>query len=107
MRETAVGLLDQLRNQSDSHAWEHFVHLYKPLLYGWLRRFSFTGGKYLTWNVSGHIQLRITNLVNGSNGVVNGLFFDATGGAKSGRSAKRTNSSPGSYVSDSSAREAI
>lgn len=36
---------------------------------------TFTGGKYLIWNLSGHVQIRITNLVNGSNAVVSGLFF--------------------------------
>src|SRR5262249_18304162 len=36
---------------------------------------SFTGGQYLVWNVSGHVQFCITNLVGGSNAVVSGLFF--------------------------------
>jgi hypothetical protein len=36
---------------------------------------SFAGGQYLVWNVAGHVQFRITNLVNGSNAVISGLFF--------------------------------
>src|SRR5262249_26273470 len=36
---------------------------------------SFTTGKYLVWNLGGHVQVRITNLVSGSNAVVSGLFF--------------------------------
>jgi hypothetical protein len=36
---------------------------------------SFTGGQYLVWNVSGHVQFRVTNLVGGRNAVIEGLFF--------------------------------
>src|SRR5262249_6879299 len=36
---------------------------------------SFAGGQYLVWNVSGHVQFRVTNLVAGANAVVSGLFF--------------------------------
>jgi ribonuclease HI len=36
---------------------------------------SFQGGQYLVWNVTGHIQIRVTNLVAGSNAVISGLFF--------------------------------
>src|SRR5262249_39616023 len=36
---------------------------------------SFSGGQYLVWNVSGHVQFQVTNLVNGSNAVISGLFF--------------------------------
>lgn len=35
---------------------------------------SFSAGKYLSWNVSGHIQVRITSL-SGPNAVLSGLFF--------------------------------
>jgi hypothetical protein len=35
---------------------------------------DFVGGQYLSWNVSGHVQIRVTNLA--SNAVVGGLFFD-------------------------------
>ena len=38
---------------------------------------NFSGGEYLVWNLSGHVQLRVTNLVAGSNAVVSGLFFGA------------------------------
>ncbi len=35
---------------------------------------SFHGGEYLTWNVSGHVQLLFTSL-SGYNAVVSGIFF--------------------------------
>ncbi|HWE37485.1 MAG TPA: fibronectin type III domain-containing protein [Isosphaeraceae bacterium] len=35
---------------------------------------SFTGGDYLSWNLRGHVQIRVTNLA-GPNAVVSGLFF--------------------------------
>jgi arylsulfate sulfotransferase len=40
---------------------------------------NFSNGDYLVWNVSGHIQFRITNLNSSSNAVLNGLFFDPAG----------------------------
>src|SRR5262249_55981396 len=36
---------------------------------------NFSGGQYLVWNVSGHVQFQVTNLVGGSNAVISGLFF--------------------------------
>ena len=36
---------------------------------------SFSGGTYLTWKVSGHVQIKITK-TGGANAVVSGLFFD-------------------------------
>jgi hypothetical protein len=36
---------------------------------------SFSTGKYLVWNVSGDIQIKITNLNSASNAVLNGLFI--------------------------------
>jgi hypothetical protein len=36
---------------------------------------NFSGGQYLVYNVTGHVQFQITNLVGGSNGVIGGLFF--------------------------------
>jgi hypothetical protein len=36
---------------------------------------SFVGGQYLVWNVSGHVQFQVTNLVSGRNAVISGLFF--------------------------------
>jgi hypothetical protein len=36
---------------------------------------GFRGGKYLIWNVTGHVQFRVTN-TDGVNGVVSGLFFN-------------------------------
>jgi hypothetical protein len=37
---------------------------------------SFSGGTYLLWNISGHVQFRITTLAGG-NCVLSGLFIDA------------------------------
>ena len=39
---------------------------------------SFTGGQYLVYNVTGHVQFRITNNVAGTNAVLSGLFFGGT-----------------------------
>ena len=36
---------------------------------------GFAGGQYLSWKLSGHVVLRVTNLA-GTNAVVSGLFFD-------------------------------
>jgi PKD repeat protein len=35
---------------------------------------SFSGGEYLTWNISGHVQLKVTMLA-GANAVISGLFI--------------------------------
>ena len=35
---------------------------------------GFAGGEYVTWNITGHVQFRITNLA-GPNAVVAGIFF--------------------------------
>ncbi|MFL5241324.1 MAG: fibronectin type III domain-containing protein [Gemmataceae bacterium] len=35
---------------------------------------SFTAGKYLVWNLSGHVQIKVTR-VAGANAVLSGLFF--------------------------------
>ncbi|HJT87992.1 MAG TPA: Ig-like domain-containing protein, partial [Bryobacteraceae bacterium] len=37
---------------------------------------SFNGGVYLVWNVSGHVQFKITR-TGGNNAVISGLFFDS------------------------------
>ncbi len=36
---------------------------------------GFSAGRYLVWNLSGHVVLRFTNLNTASNAVVSGLFF--------------------------------
>jgi hypothetical protein len=36
---------------------------------------GFNGGRYLVWELSGHVRLRVTKLA-GANAVVSGLFFD-------------------------------
>jgi hypothetical protein len=41
---------------------------------------SFTGGVWVVWNLSGHIQLRIT-LTGGINAVLSGIFFGGGGAA--------------------------
>ena len=41
---------------------------------------AFTTGEYLVWNLSGHVKLRVTNVL-GANAVASGLFFDAPGAA--------------------------
>jgi hypothetical protein len=37
---------------------------------------NFHNGQYLVWQLSGHVQIRVTNTV-GANGVISGLFFDS------------------------------
>jgi hypothetical protein len=37
---------------------------------------GFAGGQYLTWDLSGHVRLRVTRLA-GANAVLSGLFFDS------------------------------
>ena len=41
---------------------------------------GFTGGQYLVWNLSGHVIIRLTNLVPNANAVVSGLFFGGAAG---------------------------
>jgi hypothetical protein len=36
---------------------------------------DFTGGKYLTWTLSGHVRLRFANSAGSLNAVLSGLFF--------------------------------
>jgi hypothetical protein len=36
---------------------------------------SFHGGGYLSWNLTGHVVIKVTNLNPNSNAVVSGLFF--------------------------------
>jgi hypothetical protein len=36
---------------------------------------SFQNGKYLVWNLTGHVILRVTN-TGGINAVISGLLFD-------------------------------
>ncbi|MDB6027914.1 MAG: N-terminal ig-like domain of cellulase [Verrucomicrobiales bacterium] len=37
---------------------------------------GFSGGRYLVWNVSGNVKVRVTR-TGGPNAVINGLFFDS------------------------------
>lgn len=34
------------------------------------------GGQYFTWNLTGHVKIRFSNLANGLNAVLSGIFFD-------------------------------
>jgi hypothetical protein len=36
---------------------------------------AFDAGKYLVWNLSGHVRIRFTNLANGLNTVLSGIFI--------------------------------
>ena len=54
---------------------------------------NFSGGEYLTWNVSGHVQFQVTRLV-ANNAVVSGLFI----GAGSNASGTHVYSNPGTYT---------
>jgi RNA polymerase sigma-70 factor (ECF subfamily) len=38
MEKTSASLLERVRSQQDSAAWDRLVNLYTPLLRGWLRR---------------------------------------------------------------------
>jgi hypothetical protein len=37
---------------------------------------SFVSGTYLVWNLTGHVQLVITNELSGRNAAASALFFD-------------------------------
>lgn len=39
MTHTSLSLLERLRSRSDQAAWDRFVAVYGPLLYGWMRRY--------------------------------------------------------------------
>jgi hypothetical protein len=47
---------------------------------------NFTGGEYLVWNLSGHVQMRVTTLA-GPNAVLSGLFFGPAGAPASSGAA--------------------
>src|SRR5436190_24312088 len=40
MAETSNSLLDRLRQGPNEAAWQRMVHLYTPLIRGWLRRYA-------------------------------------------------------------------
>jgi len=42
---------------------------------------NFHNGQYLVWQMSGHVQIRVTSTAANSNGVISGLFFDRAGQA--------------------------
>ena len=44
---------------------------------------NFHNGEYLVWQVSGHVQVIVTNTNSSDNAVISGLFFDTTGPASS------------------------
>ncbi len=45
---------------------------------------SFQGGKYLSWDLSGNVIIKVTNLDSASNAVISGIFF---GGQQAGSTA--------------------
>jgi methionine-rich copper-binding protein CopC len=59
---------------------------------------GFSGGKYLTWNVSGHVKFIISSLA-GPNAVLSGLFL-GTGSSGSGSTLKPSHvyMNPGTYT---------
>jgi RNA polymerase sigma-70 factor (ECF subfamily) len=40
MPETSTGLLQRVRDGTDTNSWQRFMDIYRPYLYGWLRRQS-------------------------------------------------------------------
>jgi PKD repeat protein len=60
---------------------------------------SFSGGEYLTWNVSGHVQFKVTSL-GGSSAVVSGLFIGAalTNVGSGTLTPSHVYSNPGTYT---------
>src|SRR5437773_8120634 len=44
---------------------------------------NFHNGEYLVWQLSGHVQIRVSNLNPSANPVLSGLFFDTTAPASS------------------------
>ena len=60
---------------------------------------AFTGGRYLVWNLGGHVIFRFNN--TGSNAVVSGLFFGAGSSTASGTASflKTDNTTVGTWKS--------
>jgi methionine-rich copper-binding protein CopC len=60
---------------------------------------SFSGGEYLTWNVSGNVQFVVTSLA-GPNAVLSGIFLGAGSAAPHGGTLTTTHvyASPGTYT---------
>ena len=54
--------------------------------------YSFSGGQYLVWNLSGHVIIRITNTNGAANAVISGLFFGSGGSAANAASYVKTDS---------------
>ena len=61
---------------------------------------SFSGGEYLTWNVSGHVQFVVTTLA-GPNAVINGIFIGnatTTGSGSTTLDPTHVYANPGTYT---------
>lgn len=58
---------------------------------------SFTGGKYLVWNISGHVIFRVNN-TSSINAVISGIFFDAGVGAAAVNSIFQVNFTKGCAI---------
>ncbi len=50
---------------------------------------SFKNGEYLSWNISGNVVIKVTNLNAGNNAVVSGLFFGCPRGHRLLRSSDK------------------
>ena len=60
---------------------------------------SFSGGGYLTWNISGNVQFKVTTLA-GRNAVISGLFIGAattTGSGSTSLTPSHVYANPGTY----------
>jgi PKD repeat protein len=58
---------------------------------------SFSGGEYVTWNISGHVQFKVTMLA-GANAVISGLFLGAAVSGCNTPTPSHNYSNPGTYT---------
>ena len=68
---------------------------------------SFSGGEYLTWNVSGHVQFVVTTLA-GPNAVINGIFIGnatTTGSGSTSLTPSHVYANPGTYTATLTAED--
>lgn len=59
---------------------------------------SFQQGKYVVWDIEGHIRIKVTNLTPGTNAVISGLFFGPAFGTPNPLSVAITNPLSGTNV---------
>ena len=60
---------------------------------------SFQQGKYLVWDLRGHVRIKVTNIASGTNAVVSGLFFGPAFNTPNPLSVAITNPANGTSVS--------